>query len=79
VSEYEVDKEIDLSGLVCPVPLVNLGREIATLPIGGVLRAITTDPACVSDVMAWAKTQGHELLETQHSGSEYAFLIRRTH
>jgi tRNA 2-thiouridine synthesizing protein A len=79
MTDFNIDKEVDLSGMNCPIPLVSLGHEIVALPVGGILRAVTTDPACVSDVVAWASTTGHELLETQHSGQEYAFLIRRTH
>ena len=77
MTEFKIDKEVDLKGMNCPIPLVHLGREIATLPVGGVLRAVTNDPACVSDVVAWANTMGHEVLETQHIGQEHSFVIRR--
>lgn len=79
MAEVKIDKEADLKGMICPIPLVHLSQEIAGLPVGGVLRAVTDDPACVSDVAAWSNAQGHELLETQHDGQEYVFLIRRTH
>jgi tRNA 2-thiouridine synthesizing protein A len=79
MSGIEFDKEADLTGMTCPIPLVHLGTELSSLPVGGVLRAVTNDPACVSDVVAWANTTGQELIETQHSGQEYIFFIRRAH
>lgn len=73
----EVDIELDIKGLLCPLPLVRLSKAIDAVPVGGVLRAVSDDPTCMADIPAWAKSTGHELVTAEHDGRDYVFVIRR--
>lgn len=71
------DAELDIKGLLCPLPLVRLSQKIATLEMGAVLRAVSDDPTCVSEVSAWAQSTGQELVSSEHEGGDYVFVIKR--
>lgn len=75
--EIKVDKEMDLKGLPCPMPIVKVGQEIANLEIGQVIHAVSTDPGALSDFPAWAVSSGNEILKTEQEGGEIHFWIKR--
>jgi tRNA 2-thiouridine synthesizing protein A len=79
MTEYEVTKELDLRGLQCPMPMVKVSQTIGDVPVGGILKATATDPACESDIPAWARLTGHEVLEIQHQDNgEITLYVKRT-
>lgn len=57
-----IDKEIDARGSFCPGPLMELIRGMKTLPIGGVLAVLSSDPGSAKDIPAWIAKAGHEYL-----------------
>jgi tRNA 2-thiouridine synthesizing protein A len=72
------DQELDCSGLACPMPILKTKKAVDALQMGQVLKMISTDAGSVSDMEAWTKKTGHELLECEQSGNTYVFYIRRT-
>jgi tRNA 2-thiouridine synthesizing protein A len=73
----QANAELDVKGLLCPLPLVKLYQKIATIDVGAVLHAVSDDPICMAEVPAWVHAAGHELISADHDGGEYVFLIRR--
>ncbi|MEM8787593.1 MAG: sulfurtransferase TusA family protein [Pseudomonadota bacterium] len=72
------DQEIDASGLLCPLPVLKIGKRLRELPQGTVLRARTDDPAALVDVPHFCAEQGHTLLDRQEDGfPAQIWLIRR--
>jgi tRNA 2-thiouridine synthesizing protein A len=71
------DKTLDLKGMACPLPVVKVALGIKQIEIGGVLEAIMTDPGSLSDIPAWARTNGQEILKTEEDGSIIRFYIKR--
>jgi TusA-related sulfurtransferase len=73
------DLELDCRGLLCPLPVIELGRRIADVPLGGLLAVVTRDVAARTDVPAWCRMRGQE-----YAGSEPAedgvprYLVRRS-
>ncbi len=55
LSTLTVTRELDVTGLKCPMPLVKARQEIASLAIGDVLKVISTDRGSVKDFQGWAK------------------------
>jgi tRNA 2-thiouridine synthesizing protein A len=53
---------IDSRGTMCPGPITDLFRAFRNANIGDVLELWATDPAAKSDVQAWAKRSGNEVL-----------------
>lgn len=75
--EIKVDMELDLKGLLCPMPMVKVSQNIGNVPVGGVIRAVATDPGAMADIPAWAQSTGNEVLSAGQEGSEYVFLVKR--
>jgi tRNA 2-thiouridine synthesizing protein A len=71
------DKVLDAKGLACPMPIVKTKKEIKEMEPGEVLEIHTTDQGAKSDLTAWAKSTGHELLDYQEEGDIQKFWIRK--
>lgn len=76
---------VDARGLRCPLPVIELGRRIVEVPVGGTVRLLSDDPAASSDVPAWCEMRGHTLLATEPAETldpdaatpATAYLVRR--
>jgi tRNA 2-thiouridine synthesizing protein A len=75
--DIKVDLELDLKGLLCPLPMVKVSQNITNVPVGGVIRAVATDPGAMADIPAWAKSTGNEVLKAEKEGNEFVFLVKR--
>ena len=74
----EVDLELDCRGLLCPAPVIELGRRVAEVPVGGVVAVVATDAAARVDVPAWCRMRGQEYVgqDTAADGTP-RYLVRR--
>lgn len=68
---------LDTKGLNCPLPVLKARKALKSMPAGGLLKVLATDPASVIDFRAFCLETGHELLEATDDGTVYTFLIRR--
>lgn len=71
------DKELDASGLNCPLPILRAKKALNELTSGQVLRVLTTDPGSVKDFDAFCKQTGNELLGKGDATGKYEFFIKR--
>jgi tRNA 2-thiouridine synthesizing protein A len=71
------DKELDASGLNCPLPILRAKKALNDMTSGQILRIIATDPGSVKDFDAFAKQTGNELLETTEEGGKFYYLIKK--
>lgn len=71
------DQTLDCRGLLCPMPVVRLGRQMKAMKPGQVLRLLATDRGACTDVPAWAADTGHELLESREENGVLVFLLRK--
>lgn len=55
--------EYDLSGLMCPIPIIKAHRKINELAIGDILIVITTDPIARYDFVDYCHSTKHNLLK----------------
>ena len=74
----EVDKVLDVKGLLCPLPVIKLSKAIKEIEIGKVIEMQATDPGSEPDMDAWAKNTGHELVAHNVQGDVFVFWVRRT-
>lgn len=58
------DREVDASGLACPLPILRAKKALSEINTGQVLRVIATDPGSVQDFEAFARQTGNELLKS---------------
>jgi len=73
----EFDKELDTSGLNCPLPIIKAKKEINTMEQGQVLHIISTDPGAVKDFESFANQTGNQLLKSEEKDSKFYFLLKK--
>lgn len=71
------DKELDASGLNCPLPILRAKKALAEIGSGQVLKILSTDPGSVKDFQAFAKQTGNELMSSTEAGGEYTFFMKK--
>lgn len=72
------DLELDCRGMLCPMPVIELARRIAEVPVGAVVAVVTRDPAARVDVPAWCRMRGQEYVgEDAAADGEPRYLVRR--
>ncbi len=71
------DQTLDAKGLNCPLPILRAKKALQSLPAGGTLEVLATDPGAVKDFQAFCRTTGNELVESSSEGKVLRFLIRR--
>ena len=71
------DQTLDARGLNCPLPILKTKKALNTLPGGGTLEVLATDPGSVADFGAFCRTTGNELLENSIDDGTYRFIIRK--
>jgi tRNA 2-thiouridine synthesizing protein A len=72
------DKELDASGLTCPMPIMKAKKMLQTLSAGEVLHLIATDPGTKSDIPALLGKTGDQMIETSMVDKKFHFYIRKT-
>lgn len=73
----ESNKVLDAKGLACPMPIVRAKKAIDELESGEVLEIHATDKGSKSDLTAWAKSGGHELLKDTEEDAVLKFWIKK--
>lgn len=73
----DVTKELDTSGLNCPMPILRAKKALKELQTGDVLRITATDPGSVKDFEAFAKQTGNELLESTTEGESFIYRLKK--
>ncbi len=54
-----------------------MGAVLKDLPAHARVRLLATDPAARSDVPAFCRMRGHDLLEIRDEGEHTAYLVRK--
>ncbi|MCA0971281.1 sulfurtransferase TusA family protein [Halobacillus litoralis] len=72
-----VSKVLDAKGLACPMPIVKTKKAMKEVESGEVLEIQATDAGAKSDLTAWAKSGGHELLDHQEENGVFKFWIKK--
>ncbi len=68
--------EVDARGLRCPLPVLRLAQALAQHAAGTTVRLLATDPAARTDVPAFARMRGVQVLEVTEEGEHTAYLVR---
>ena len=75
----EPDLELDCRGMLCPVPVIELGRRVSEVAVGGVVAVVATDSAARHDVPAWCRMRAQTYLGADTAADGAArYLVRRT-
>ena len=66
---------LDLSGLLCPLPVLKARKALLALPPGSELVILATDPMAAIDMPHFCNEQGHTLLEQSKEAQVLRFRI----
>ena len=73
----EVDAELDVQGLNCPMPLLKAKQALNRLAAGELLRVRATDPGSERDFEVFSEQSGNELLDAQKVEETFVYLLRK--
>ncbi len=76
--DIRADLELDLRGLRCPLPMVRVSQNILKVPVGGIVKAVTSDAGSLADITSWARSTGNEIVRKDQVDKNFIFLIKRT-
>ena len=78
--EPSQEQVIDSRGRRCPLPILDLARALASVAIGAELTLLADDPAAASDLAAWCRMTGQQLVSSAASTAPAdAYRVRRLH
>lgn len=69
--------ELDLSGYLCPFPVLKAAKTLRDLQKGDKLRIIATDSGAWQDFHNFSHSQKYQLLQRQKCGDKYIFLLEK--
>ncbi|MFE9834353.1 cysteine desulfurase/sulfurtransferase TusA family protein [Streptomyces sp. NPDC005551] len=68
---------VDALGRRCPVPVIELAKVIADVPVGGTVRVLADDEAARLDIPAWCEMRGQEYVGEEPADRGSAYVVRR--
>ena len=71
------DKELDVRGLNCPLPILRTKKSLVDMNTGEVLKIMATDPGAVIDFEVFADQTGNELISLSELAGEFTFYMRK--
>lgn len=72
----DVDQELDLKGMSCPLPLLKAKQALSQMQPGQVIRVYATDPGSVRDFASFAKISGHILVASEEDQGIYIHTLQ---
>ena len=71
------DRELDVKGLNCPLPILRTKKALSDMSPGQVLHVLATDPGSLKDFQAFAKQTGNELLSSAEVDRVFEYYLKR--
>lgn len=72
------DKDLDVRGLNCPLPLLRTKKMLSQMVSGEVIKVLTTDPAAEIDFKVFSELTGNKILSLKKvEGHLVIFLQKR--
>ncbi|MFF0088779.1 cysteine desulfurase/sulfurtransferase TusA family protein [Streptomyces canus] len=68
---------VDALGKRCPIPVIELAKVIADVPVGGTVRVLSDDEAARLDIPAWCEMREQEYVGEEPADDGTAYVIRR--
>ena len=78
MSTVQAVRELDCTGMLCPMPVVKAAKAIKEVEVGQILKMIATDPGAPPDMQAWCRQTGHEMVDQEQDGGKFIFYLKRT-
>lgn len=75
---FEITETLDVTGLLCPEPVMMLHNKIRDIETGAILKVVATDPSTQRDIPKFCGFLGHELLEQLEVDKTYCYIIKKS-
>lgn len=74
-----VHLELDCRDMLCPLPVIELAKAFANVPVEAVVGVVTRDVAARTDIPAWCRMRGQEYVgEDVAADGAPRHLVRRS-
>ena len=77
VNALAFDRELDVTELNCPLPILRTKRELVRMDTGSVLRVTATDPHAVVDFLAFTEKTANRMVDYWDEDGIYYFLVEK--
>lgn len=74
---FSITQSLDLTGLKCPLPVLQTDKKLRELQPGDIVEVICTDPMSSIDLPHFCNQKNHTLLEMEQSGEQYRYVIEK--
>ena len=74
----EFDRELDASGLNCPLPILRARKMLTDMERGQILKVTSTDRGSLKDFEAFSKQTNNPLLSSGEEGGKFVFLLKKS-
>jgi tRNA 2-thiouridine synthesizing protein A len=74
----DYNRELDATGLNCPLPILRARKALNDMERGHVLKVIATDEGSVKDFEAFAKQTNNTLLSSTEEGMKFVFFLKKS-
>lgn len=68
---------LDCRGMLCPMPVIILGKRHTEVAVGEVITVLADDVAARTDIAAWARIRGQEFLGEDTAQGAPRYWVRR--
>lgn len=75
--EIQIDQQLDVTGLRCPMPLLKAKLALNELTPGQVLKVIATDPGSERDFHSFVQQSRHQILGFEKLDDRYFYWIKK--
>mgnify|MGYP000669103593 CR=1 FL=1 len=72
MSNYQLDARNSL----CPMPVIKTQNKVNELQVGDTLEVTCTDPGALSDIPAWCRINGHQIIDSNENNGIVVINIR---
>ncbi|MFW6293533.1 MAG: sulfurtransferase TusA family protein [Spirochaetota bacterium] len=76
MSDVQIDRELDLSGEVCPYTFVKSKLALEELGSGQILRVIVDNSESASNVPKSLELEGHEIVSLDQGKGNWSITVR---
>lgn len=73
----EVDQELDLSDLNCPMPILRAKVAFATMAQGEVIKITVNNLDSVREINAFCRQMGHKILQSHEADGSHDFWLKK--
>jgi TusA-related sulfurtransferase len=71
---YDVDQRLNVVGVCCPLPLIQLAKSVQRLQAGQTLEITGNDPIFESSVRDFCRANGHAVLQAT-AGDDHSVVL----